>query len=76
MILQIECKRCGRKHYPKTLMRRLLCCSTTRGPRRLVSVFRDPMSGATWYVPSNAAIVRVFRGKKLPERSWWEESEG
>lgn len=57
-MLEVQCKKCEQKHYPKTLGAPLYCCSTKTGVVRLVTEFFDPEKKRRWWTVSNAAIVR------------------
>lgn len=59
--LEIECKRCGRKHYPRTLARSLVCCSTPSGVTRLITEFHDPETGRRWSTVMSKTIVRFIQ---------------
>ena len=62
-MIEIECKRCHARHYPRTLRRSLLCCSRRNGVTRLVAALEDPKTGHRWFTVTNAAVVRDVQVK-------------
>lgn len=59
-MIEIECRKCGRKHHPPILARRLLCCPTSKGLRYLVAEYVDTTTGREWFAVSKDARVRVI----------------
>lgn len=56
--IEVECKRCKKRHVVKTLASSLLCCSTLRGVRVLIARVLDE-GGARHFVVTSGATVRV-----------------
>ena len=65
MTFEVICNVCSKKHYPKTLMRPLLCCSSARGVRRLIGAFADSETGQRWFTVMKIATLRIVRGRRM-----------
>lgn len=60
-MLEIECKRCHAKHFPRRLGKSLICSCTYRPGMHtaLIVEVHDAEAGERWFTVTNQATVRV-----------------
>lgn len=67
-MIEIECLRCHKKHYPKSLEKTLLCCSNKAGVTRLIVEIVDYIeTSSRWFAVTKVAAVRSIMPDLTPE---------